>query len=297
MIEKAPSCEDENEHGLLPVESALERIQSQLPLPDATASEELSLEDALGRVLARELISPIDVPGYTNSAMDGYAIRSEHIPDSGGVASLKVAGTAWAGRPFSGEIDPSDTPTAVRIMTGAMMPEALDTIVIQEHVETVDDGASIRIDSSVKPGSHVRYAGEDIKQGQIVLPAGERLGPAQLGQLASLGIDRVSVYRPLKVAFFTTGDELRSLDEYAGKQLAPGELFDSNRYTLTAMLQRLGVDIVDLGVVADNPEDTRDAFVRAAEVADLIVTSGGVCLLYTSPSPRDRTRSRMPSSA
>ncbi len=276
MIEKAASCEDVTEPGLMPVESALARIRSLLPQPDDTAIEEVPLDKALGRILSRDLTSPIDVPGYTNSAMDGYAIRAADIPDDGQTLSLQVAGTAWAGRPFNGDIGSVDSPTAVRIMTGAMMPHTLDTVVIQEHVEMAPDGATIKIDSTVKSGSHVRHAGEDIKQGETVLSAGEHLGPAQLGQLASLGINRVPVYQRLKVAFFTTGDELRSLEEYAGQALAPGELFDSNRYTLRAMLERLGVEIFDLGVVADNPDDTRDAFMRAAETADLIVTSGGV---------------------
>lgn len=275
MIEKSPSCEDTSEPGLIPVETALLRIQSQLPAPDVADAEEVPLEQALDRILAKDLTSPINVPGYTNSAMDGYAIASKYIPANGQTATLRVAGTAWAGRPFGGDID-SNTPSVVRIMTGAMMPATLDTVVIQEHVETSEDGEIITIDSSVKPGNHVRHTGEDIKQGETVLQAGALLGPAHLGQLASLGINRVLVYRRLKVAFFTTGDELRSLDTHAGKELAPGELFDSNRHTLRAMLQRLGAEVIDLGIVADDPEETRNAFQQAAAMADLIVTSGGV---------------------
>ena len=162
----------------------------------------------------------------------------------------------------------------MRIMTGGMMPEGLDTVVIQEHVEVEND--AILIDSTVEAGRNVRQAGEDVQQGQTVFAQGEWLDPAHLGVLASLGIDQVCVKRRLKVAFFTTGDELRSLEDHAGQTLGPGELFDSNRYTLFGMLQRLGVETIDLGVVRDDAQATRQAFEAGAAQADVIVTSGGV---------------------
>lgn len=156
------------------------------------------------------------------------------------------------------------------------MPEGTDTVVIQEHVEVLDDGAKLRIDADVEAGRNVRFSGEDVKQGQVVFEVGEKLGPAQIGQLASLGIAEVQVSRKLKVAYFSTGDELRSLEQHAGQALAPGELFDSNRHSMAAMLAPMQVEAIDLGVVRDNEEDTRAAFTRAAEVADVVITSGGV---------------------
>ncbi|MEM7294015.1 MAG: gephyrin-like molybdotransferase Glp [Pseudomonadota bacterium] len=268
MIEKDASCFDDEEPGLLPVTVAQARLESKI---DAIREvESVDLRSSLDRVLARDVVSPIDVPGYRNSAMDGYAIRRTDIP-SDGERNLKNLGTAWAGRPFDGEVGPGQ---CVRIMTGAMMPGGTDTVVIQEHVEL--SGSEVRIDSTVEPLRNVREAGEDVAQGETVLPQGTLLRPAQLGLLASLGVPKVDVTRRPVVAYFSTGDELRSLDEHAGAALGPGELFDSNRYTLFGMLSRLGVEVLDLGVVKDDKASTRDAFLRASQSADLIVTSGGV---------------------
>ncbi len=272
-IEKQPSCEDPSDPDLLPVAEALARIEGVLPslLDDVNQHEVLALQRCLGRVLAEDITSPIDVPSYTNSAMDGYAVAGANLPSSG-EKDYQVIGTAWAGRPFNGGTSESE---AVRIMTGAMMPDGTDTVVIQEHVAVVSE-TQVLIGSDTVAGKNVRQAGEDVQAGQVVLHKGEWLGPAQLGQLASLGVDRVAVTRQLKVAYFTTGDELKSLDQHAGKTLGPGELFDSNRYTLFGMLSRLGVEIQDLGIVRDNPEDTREAFKKAAASADVVITSGGV---------------------
>ncbi|MBX2823901.1 MAG: molybdenum cofactor guanylyltransferase, partial [Gammaproteobacteria bacterium] len=267
-VQHDPSCADPSDPELLPVDVARARIAHMLN-PVAT-TEMVPLREALGRILGAEVVSPIDVPSYVNSAMDGYAIHQLDIPASG-VARLEVAGTAWAGIPLQQSVKRGQ---AVRIMTGGMMPEGLDTVVIQEHVET--DENSILIDSTVEAGRNVRQAGEDVASGQTVFVCGERIDPSHLGVLASLGIDEVCVYRRLKVAFFTTGDELRSLETHAGQTLGPGELFDSNRYTLFGMLQRLGVEIIDLGVVRDDAELTREAFKTAAASADVILTSGGV---------------------
>ncbi len=274
MIEKAPSCEDPSDPGLLPVAEALQRIEKVLPQSAFDQPETVDLKAALDRILARAVHSAIDVPSYTNSAMDGYAINSNDIPTAAqGEKTLVVKGTAWAGRPLQ---EPVLAGEAARIMTGGMMPEGTDTVVIQEHVSVLEEGTKVCIDATVEVGRNVRFSGEDVEQGQVVFEAGEKLGPAQIGQLASLGIAEVDVSRKLKVAYFSTGDELRSLDEHAGQTLAPGELFDSNRHSMAAMLAHMEVEAIDMGVVRDNEEDTRAAFTRAAEIADVVVTSGGV---------------------
>ena len=263
-----PSCEDPSDPELLPVAEAVARVTSQIATVAET--ELLGLREALNRVAAQDVVSPVDVPGYTNSAMDGYAIRASDIPTTGEL-NLRVVGTVWAGAPLEKAVQPGE---AARIMTGGMMPANLDTVVIQEHVAVRGD--NVIIDSRVEAGRNVRQAGEDVQTGQLVLAQGSVLQPAHIGLLASLGIDCIAVRRKLRVAFFTTGDELRSLETHAGQQLGPGELFDSNRYTLFGMLSRLHVEVIDLGVVKDNPEATRDAFLRAAKQADVVLTSGGV---------------------
>ncbi len=269
MIEKQPSCDDVAEPALLPVSVAQQRLfESLKPL---TTVERVSIDDALFRVLSEGVVSPMDVPAQANSAMDGYALSSASIPSTG-EASLTVVGTAWAGRPYKSEIRVGE---CVRIYTGAIMPAGADTVVIQEHVRAADD--KIDIDSDVTAAKNVRMAGEDVEAGQEILAKGRSLQAADIGVMASLGIKSVNVFRRLKVAFFTTGDELQSLELHKpGDSLAPGMLFDSNRHTLAAMLKTLHVEIVDLGIVRDNEEDTRQALLKASELADLIVTSGGV---------------------
>ena len=274
MIEQQPSCEDPSDPGLLPVEEALARIRQMLPVQKAEDALNANLKDATGHILAEDIVSPIDVPDFTNSAMDGYAIASADIPSAAdGTSTLQVVGTSWAGRVYEGAVKRGQ---AVRIMTGGMMPAGLDTVVIQEHVQVSENGDDVVIDHQVEKGRNVRHAGEDVTTGQCVLQRGEFLGPAQIGHLASLGIASVKVSKPLTVAFFTTGDELRALDDQPGVALSPGQLYDSNRYTLHAMLERLGVTVIDVGIVRDNPEATRKAFEHAAANADVIVTSGGV---------------------
>ncbi len=267
-IEQQPSCADPTDPELLPVAIALSRVEQQLEALAET--EQVALREALDRVLGEDVVSPIDVPGYTNSAMDGYAIAASDIPSQGEV-ELQVVGTAWAGEPFAGAVK---TGQSVRIMTGGMMPAGLDTVVIQEHVRAGED--SVAIDHRAEAGRNVRQAGEDLKTGECILAKGTLLDPSHLGLLASIGVAHVRVVRKLRVAFFTTGDELQSLETHAGQQLSPGQLFDSNRYTLFGMLSRLNVELHDLGVVRDNPADTKDAFLQAAENADVILTSGGV---------------------
>lgn len=274
-IEKQPSCEDDQEPALLPVGIALERLAARIsPLSE---TERLGVRESLDRVLSTDVSSPIDVPSYTNSAMDGYAVRSDDFPQQG-EATLNVLGTAWAGTPLDVDVKPGE---AVRIMTGGMMPAGTDTVIIQEHVQNISTQQGgqypqVLIDGETPPGRNVRQAGEDIKAGETVIEQGTLLTPAHIGLLASLGVDQVSVYRKLKVAFFSTGDELRALESHAGQSLGPGELFDSNRHTLFAMLRRLGVTLIDLGVVADTAEATRQAFVDGSAQADVVISSGGV---------------------
>jgi molybdopterin molybdotransferase len=263
-ITPRPSCEDELNPGLLSVAQAQERILAAVAAVEAT--ETLPVREALGRVLAGAVVAPLDVPSHTNSAMDGYAVRAADLP-AGGVREFRVPGTSWAGRPWLAPIEPGQ---AVQIMTGAMVPEGADTVVMQEQVER--DGDRVRIGSDHHCGQNVRAAGEDIAVGQQVFSAGKRVTAADIGVLASLGLAEVTVFRKLKVAFFSTGDELRSV----GEALEPGEIYDSNRYTLYGMLSKLDVDIIDMGVVRDRRELIEQAFTTAAASADAVITSGGV---------------------
>jgi molybdopterin molybdotransferase len=263
-IDIQPSCEDELNIGLLSVTQARARILAAVAPVKAT--ETLPVREALGRVLAGEIVAPLDVPSHTNSAMDGYAVRAADLPEDG-VREFLVPGTSWAGRPWLTPIEPGQ---AVQIMTGAMVPEGADTVVMQEQVER--DGDRVRIGSGHHCGQNVRTAGEDIAAGQQVLTAGKRLTAADIGVLASLGLAEVTVFRKLRVAFFSTGDELRSV----GEALGPGEIYDSNRYTLYGMLYKLDVDIIDMGVVRDRRELIEQALNTAAASADAIITSGGV---------------------
>jgi molybdopterin molybdotransferase len=250
--------------GLLSVADARARIDALVAPIDG--EEQLHIRSALGRVLAAPVISTLNVPPYTNSAMDGYALRGADLP-AGGSVRLKVIGRAMAGAPFEGRVGSGE---AVRIMTGAAMPEDADTVLMQEHVDV--DGDHIEIGSGHKPGENVRKAGEDMAVGDTVLAPGKLLLPAELGVIASIGIAEVRVKRRLRVAFFSTGDELKSL----GEPLGPGQIYDSNRYTLHGMLSRLGVELLDLGVIRDEREAIRRAFRVAATTADVVITSGGV---------------------
>lgn len=250
----------------LPVTQAQDFIARLVPRVDVI--ESLPLRSSLGRVLARDIASTIDVPASDNSAMDGYALRgAELMADA--PSMFTVAGTGLAGQAVVGQVAPGE---CVRIMTGAVMPARLDTVVPQEFVKVDGDGRIVIQAGVVRTGDNRRLAGEDLRCGEPALRAGRLLRPADLGQMASLGRAEVPVYRRLRVAFFSTGDELRSI----GEPLDPGCVYDSNRYTLWGMLQRLGVDLLDLGVVPDDPIQLEDAFRRAAENADAVITSGGV---------------------
>lgn len=264
VIETRSSCADDYDPMSLSCDEALCRILASVT--PVTGTEIVPIVEALDRVLAADMVSGMNVPAHTNSAMDGYAIGGNDIPRDG-IAELTVVGAAFAGRPFS---DAVRTGQCVRIMTGAPLPPGTDTVVIQERVERV--GERIRLDGTHKPHDNVRYAGEDIKAGQVILNSGRRLTPADIGLLASLGIGTVTVFRRLRVAFFSTGDELRPI----GEPLGPGDVHDSNRYTLRSMLTRLGAGITDLGIVRDTPEQTRAAFETAAGGQDVVISSGGV---------------------
>jgi molybdopterin molybdotransferase len=257
-----PSCADEHDAGALPVEEALARIHADIAI--IPGCERFALRDALGRVLAREVRSPLPVPGHANAAMDGYALRGADLP-SAGTRELEVLGAAFAGRPFEGVVG---TGQCVRIMTGAVVPEGADTVLMQERVERGQ--GTIRI-APGRAGDNVRPAGEDLAPGQVALEAGRRLTPADLGLVASLGISEISVHRRLRVAFFSTGDELRSI----GEPLCPGAVYDSNRYTLFGVLHRLGAEAIDMGVVPDVPDAVKSAFEEAGRCADVLITSGG----------------------
>lgn len=252
------------ETGTLSVTEARQRIIASLE-PLSTAMT-LPLREALGHTLAEDLISPVDVPAHTNSAVDGYALRGADLPTEG-ERPFECIATAFAGHSVDARVT---TGQCVRIMTGAPLPDGADTAIMQEHAHT--DGERIWIGSNHRMGENVRQAGEDLARGRPALRAGTGLLPAHIGLIASLGVGEIRVLRRPRVAFFSTGDELRSI----GESLATGQIYDSNRYTLYGMLQRLGVSILDLGIVRDRPEALRDAFQRAACDADVLITSGGV---------------------
>ena len=263
-IARIVSCIDGYDPDALHVEKARAAIRACLE--PIGVSELVPLRTALGRVLAEDVVPSIDVPGHDNAAMDGYAVRSADLnPDSESI--LEEIGTALAGRAYPGSVGAGQ---CVRVMTGAVLPSGTDTVVIQEIVRV--DGKRIAIPPGQKPKQNVRYAGEDVKAGVPVLKAGALVGPAELGVISSLGMARITVRRRLRVVFFSTGDELSSV----GTPLAPGQIYDSNRYTLRGMLSRLGVELLDFGIVRDDPAELEHALRSASLSADAIVTSGGV---------------------
>jgi molybdopterin molybdotransferase len=266
MAARDPSCEDDFDEAAVTCATALDRILAAVA--PVAGCERLALRAALDRILAAPVVAPADVPQAANSAMDGFALRGSELPPTG-ERRFPIAGVAYAGRPYAG------TPpagTVVRVMTGAVLPAGTDTVVIQEHA--LQDGDAVVIGAGHRPGQHVRAAGEDLRQGEEALPVGHRVTPADLGLIASLGIGEITVHRRVRVACFSTGDELRSI----GEPLEPGTIYDSNRYTLHGMLARAGVDILDLGVVRDHPEDLERALREAAGMADAVLSSGGVSI-------------------
>ncbi|MFO1328431.1 MAG: gephyrin-like molybdotransferase Glp [Rubrivivax sp.] len=241
--------------------------------------EAVPVLQALGRVLADDVISPIDVPAHDNSAMDGYAFDGAALRADAPLR-LQVAGTVYAGAPWAGRVAPGQ---CLRIMTGAVMPDGCDTVVPQELCRA--DGDQVQVDPGViRPGENRRRRGEDLACGKAALRAGRVLRPADLGLVASLGFETVAVRRRLRVALFSTGDEIRA----PGQPLDPGCIYDSNRYSLAGALQRLGVEVLDLGLVRDDPAALQATFERAVAEADAVLTSGGV-----SVGDADHTRALM----
>lgn len=258
------SCADDYDPNSMPVDKARDMIARFLS--PVTAIERVHVRAALGRVLSADVISPLDVPAHDNSAMDGYALRFGDLKAEGEV-TLAIAGSSFAGAPYAGTVQPGE---AVRIMTGGVMPPGADTIVMQEHAKA--DGKRVSIGKGHRKGQNLRLAGEDLKAGEAALMRGQRLRPAEIGLIASLGIPEVDVYRKLRVAFFSTGDELVSVGTVPGE----GQIYDSNRYTIYGMLERLGCEILDMGVVRDDPQRLEEAFSAATAAADVVITSGGV---------------------
>ncbi|EER60220.1 molybdenum cofactor synthesis domain protein [Acidovorax delafieldii 2AN] len=244
------------------------------------ATEEVGIFDALGRVLARDVVSPLSVPPHDNSAMDGYAFAGDQLV-AGQPLTLRVVGTALAGKAWVGAVGAGE---CLKIMTGAVMPQGLDTVVPQEFTTTDADGRVTLAANVVRPGDNRRLQGEDLMQGRVALSKGELLTPAALGLVASLGLKTITAHRRLRVAYFSTGDEILSL----GEPPREGAVYDSNRYTVFGLLTRLGVEVVDLGVVRDTPAALEAAFRAAAQRADAIITSGGV-----SVGEADHTRTMM----
>jgi molybdopterin molybdotransferase len=231
-------------------------------------TEEVEIFQSLGRIVAKDVISPIDVPPHDNSAMDGFAFKGQQLSSAENI-TLKVVGTALAGKAWQGQVKSGE---CVKIMTGAIMPDGLDTVIPQELCQSVTP-ESIQFASHIlKTGDNRRLRGEDIAKGKPALKQSARITPAAAGLLASLGLPKVSVYRTLRVAYFSTGDEILSL----GEALREGAVYDSNRYTIAGLLKDLGCQMIDLGVVKDDPQLLENAFTKAAEHADAIITSGGV---------------------
>lgn len=260
------SCLSDYDPNALPVAQAQKIIREFVtPIHE---SETAAIRSALDRVLATDIISPINVPAHDNSAMDGYALRSGDLLANAAI-TLKVIGIVYAGKAYSGAIRAGE---CVRIMTGAVMPADCDSVIPQELTQHATESSVTIPAGAVKPGDNRRLAGEDLTAGKPALLNGKILRPADIGLLASLGIAAVPVQRRLRVAFFSTGDELRSV----GEVLAEGCVYDSNRYTIFGMLTHLGCDIIDMGIVKDDPASLETAMRSACEQADAIITSGGV---------------------
>ena len=258
--------------GLLPVNQAIARmLEAITPIADVEA---VALAAALDRVLAESIYSGINIPGHDNSAMDGYAFC---YADTASNSPLRVIGHSLAGHPFKGAIK---TGECVRIMTGAVVPGGTDTVVMQENVSATDD--QIQINKLPILGDNIRRAGEDIAIDSLVFGQGKRITPIDIGLLASLGVAELKVFNKIKVAVFSTGDELKPLTE----KLQVGEVYDSNRPTLIALLSRLAVEVIDIGCIADDSEKITAAFESAIAQADVVISSGGVSVGdadYTKP--------------
>lgn len=251
---------------LISFSEALNTILSQLPT--ANKIENVSITQAFERILAEDIISPINVPAFNNSAMDGFAIRFEDLTQ---FSSFKIVGKSLAGQPFTGNIYNGG---AIKIMTGALLPKEVDTVIMQEYaLEHANDEVSFKL-LPQKIGENVRYLGEEIKQGEVVLSRGAKLNALALPLLASLGLAEVKVFSKIKVGLFSTGSELVNV----GEPLQAGQIYDLNRFSLGLMLKQLGCEVLDLGILSDDPLLFAQQFTEAEKQADLIITSGGVSI-------------------
>ncbi|MBU3549654.1 gephyrin-like molybdotransferase Glp [Polynucleobacter sp. P1-05-14] len=244
-------------------------IEEAKTINDPADIENIALDQAINRILAADLLSPIDVPAADNSAMDGFAFDGKCLDTNSTAITLRVIGTALAGKPFEGSIGPGE---CLKIMTGALMPTGCDTVIPQEFTSDKDENVIEFKQDQLKPGENRRLRGEDLQKDKPAIAAGRLLRPSDLGLAASLGIASLPVKRKLKVAILSSGDELRAL----GQALDAGSIYDSNRYSLTGLLNRLNLEIIDCGIVRDDPTLLKQAFIDAASKADVLISSGGV---------------------
>ena len=244
-------------------------IEESKTINDPADIENVALDQAIYRILAADLLSPIDVPAADNSAMDGFAFDGKCLDTNSTAITLRVVGTALAGKPFEGSIGPGE---CLKIMTGALMPTGCNTVIPQEFTSAKDENVIEFKQDQLKPGENRRLRGEDLQKDKPAIAAGRLLRPSDLGLAASLGIASLPVKRKLKVAILSSGDELRAL----GQALDAGSIYDSNRFSLTGLLNRLNLEIIDCGIVRDDPTSLKQAFIEAASKADVLISSGGV---------------------
>jgi molybdopterin molybdotransferase len=249
------------------ISTLIQDIQLQAKRSDAI--EKLPLKQCLGRILANDILSPINVPATDNSAMDGFAFNSKDLKTDREQIHLRIVGTVYAGQT---SVPPTQASECIKIMTGAMMPPDCDTVIPQEFTKSSEEGSITFAKDTVRAGENRRLRGEDLQAGKPAIQQGRILKASDIGLAASLGITELSVYQRIKVAILSSGDELCDMSE----PLVPGKIYDSNRFSLYACLSRLGFEIIDCGIVRDTPEDLRRAFTLASQQADVIISSGGV---------------------
>ena len=249
------------------ISTLIQDIQLQAKRSDAI--EKLPLKQCLGRILANDILSPINVPATDNSAMDGFAFNSKDLKTDREQIHLRIVGTVYAGQT---SVPPTQASECIKIMTGAMMPPDCDTVIPQEFTQLSDEGLITFAKDTVRAGENRRLRGEDLQTGKPAIQQGRILKASDIGLAASLGIAELGVYQRIKVAILSSGDELCDMSE----PLVPGKIYDSNRFSLHACLSRLGFEIIDCGIVRDTPEDLRHAFTLASQKADVIISSGGV---------------------